>query len=75
MKQFVDKLMSFFANSLRAETPESSKRLFGAIGFMCFILAVFIWRHDIIELLGWISAGLLGLDVVTQVVSKMKKKK
>jgi hypothetical protein len=75
MKRFIEKIVFFVANSLRADTSESSKRLFGALGFMCFILAIYIWRHDLVETLGWISAALLGLDVVMQGVSNIKSNK
>jgi formate/nitrite transporter FocA (FNT family) len=70
MKKYLDKTISFFAASLRSTAPESSKRLFGAIGFITAIIYIAIWGRDLIETLLYVSAALLGLESITQIFKK-----
>ena len=67
---YINKFIFFIANSLKAEKPESSKRLFGAIGFICAIVFIAIWQHDLIETLLFVSATLLGLETVANIFRK-----
>lgn len=67
---FLNKAISFVANSLRATSAESSKRLFGAIGFITAIIYIAIWSHPLIETLLYVSAALLGLEAITGVFKK-----
>ena len=70
MKKFIDKVILFVANALRAEKPESSKRLFGAVGFFVAMVYIAIWSHDLIETLLYVSTALLGLESITGIFKK-----
>ena len=73
MKKFINKLMSFVANSLRSDASESSKRLFGAVGFMASIIFIGIWAHGsdgLLNELMYVSVMLLGLETVTTLFKK-----
>jgi hypothetical protein len=70
MKKFINKLLSFVANTLRSEKSESSKRLFGAIGFLASVAFIGIWVHDLIEELMYVSVMLLGLETVANLFKK-----
>jgi hypothetical protein len=67
---FLNKVISFVANSLRSSSSESSKRLFGAIGFITAIIYIAVWDHNLIEALLYVSAALLGLGSITSVFKK-----
>jgi len=67
---FVTKFIFFVAHSLKTDTSESSKRLFGAIGFITAIVYIAIWGHDLIETLLYVSAALLGLETVSNIFRK-----
>lgn len=67
---FLNKVISFVANTLRAEKPESSKRLFGAVGFIVAMIYIAIWSHDLIETLLYVSTALLGLEAITGIFKK-----
>ena len=67
---FINKALSFVANSLRATSAESSKRLFGAVGFVTAITYIAIWSHQLIETLLYVSAALLGLESITGMFKK-----
>ena len=71
---FFDKAISFIANSLRSTAPESSKRLFGAIGFVVAMVYIAIWAHPLIETLLYVSAALLGLEAVAGIFNKTTTK-
>ena len=70
MKKYFDKFIKFVASALRSNTDESSKRLFGAIGFICSIVFIAIWSHSLFEELLYVSVGLLGLETITKVFKK-----
>lgn len=72
MKKLFDKILSFVANSMRSTAPESSKRLFGAIGFIMAIIYIGIWGHNLFDTLLFISAALLGLEAITSTFNKTK---
>ncbi len=45
------------------------RRVLGTVGFLCFIVAVFIGvEHASLELLGMLSASLIGLTTVDKFV-------
>lgn len=75
MKKFFYKVFKFVAQALRSNTDESSKRLFGAIGFICSIIFIGLWERDLIKELLFVSAGLLGMETVFKLFSISKKKK
>lgn len=70
MKNFIDKVIKFVAQALRSNTDESSKRLFGAIGFICAIVFIAIWSHSLFNELLYVSVALLGLESVTNIFKK-----
>lgn len=70
MKKFIDKFIKFVASSMRSNTDESSKRLFGAIGFICSIIFIAVWSHTLFNELLYVSVGLLGLETITKVFKK-----
>jgi cobalamin biosynthesis protein CobD/CbiB len=70
MKKFFDKVVRFVANALRSDKSESSKRLFGAIGFICSIVFIAIWSHSLFNELLYISVALLGLGSITNMFKK-----
>jgi cobalamin biosynthesis protein CobD/CbiB len=70
MKKFFDKVVRFVAQALRSNTDESSKRLFGAIGFICSIVFIAIWSHALFNELLYVSVALLGLESFTNIFKK-----
>jgi len=48
----------------------SSKRVLGVIGFVCSIIFIAIWQHDLIDLLLLTSASLVGLETVANAFKK-----
>lgn len=70
MKKFFDKLVHYVASSMRSNTDESSKRLFGGIGFICAIVFMAIWTHDLFQELLYVSAALLGLESITNMFKR-----
>ena len=61
MKNFFQFLKGLF----ESDKPQSSKRFFGAIGFICFIVFVAIWDRTLIDTLGFLSVSLIGLETIT----------
>ncbi len=60
-------MIDFIKGIFSAGTPESSKRVFGAIGFICSIVFIAIWKHELLETLLIVSASLLGLESLTSI--------
>lgn len=58
-------MIDFLKSLFESDKPQSSKRFFGAIGFICFIVFVAVWDHSLIDTLGFISVSLIGLDTIT----------
>ena len=51
----------------------SSKRVYGAIGFVsCLILSLATKNTDLIEVIIYVSAGMIGLDTVMKAINKPK---
>lgn len=57
----------WFKKLFSSDRAVSSKRLFGAFGFLlcCFIIAVF--RHDYVPELLYVSASLLGVESLASI--------
>ena len=68
------KLFNFIANIFRKDSPESCKRFFGAIGFVVFIVYVGVFDHNLIDTLGYLSAGLIAGGMAETIFSKLKSK-
>ncbi len=64
------KVIEFLANALKQGENESSKRLFGAIGFVCSIFFIAIWGRQFINELLYVSAALLGLGILDKLTKK-----
>lgn len=75
MKNLFYKTLLFVAGTMRSDSNKSSKRLFGSIGFICSIVFIGIWEHDLINELLYVSAGLLGLETVFKLFNTAKRKK
>lgn len=64
------KLLQFLKNIYLSDQPESSKRFYGSIGFICSIVFIAIWSHILIEQLMYVSATLIGLETITKAFKK-----
>lgn len=62
--------MNFIKNIFTSGTPESSKRVFGGIGFICAIIFIAVWKRDLTETLLFVSASLIGLESITNIFNK-----
>lgn len=75
------KFIKYIGKVHRADTSESSKRFYGAIGWIVSTIMVVIYtaitmKPGLLELYMGISAGLLGLGMVKDIfVAKYKAKK
>lgn len=76
MKRFYNFLKDFYSflkNIHSSGSPESSKRFYGGIGFMCSI--IMIWtniniKNELVETLMFVSAGMIGLETLTNLFRK-----
>ena len=66
MTQFIKYLRSIHSS----KTPDSSKRFYGGVGFVCVIVFVGLFRHDLVGELMITCAGLLGLGGVLEILKK-----
>jgi hypothetical protein len=60
-------MKKFFKDMLSSEGNVSSKRVLGALGFVCSIIFIAIWKHDLIDTLLITSASLVGLGTVSEI--------
>jgi hypothetical protein len=72
MRNFIQNLIDFIKNIFLKDSPESSKRFFGGIGFISSIVFIGVFDHSLISTLLYVSATLIGLGIVDGVVNKMK---
>ena len=63
-------MIQFIKNIFSADKSESAKRFFGAIGFICAIVFIAIWAHNLIDELLYISAALIGLGILDRWIKK-----
>ena len=69
-KTFWDYLYEIFSDG----SVLSSKRIFGAIGFIAFIVLCFVKiDNSTVQSLGIISSGLLGLGTLIDIANAFKK--
>ena len=66
MKKFIKDIFS-------SETGISSKRIFGAIGFLAAIVYIGIWQRDLTDLLLITSASMIGLETITKIFTPKSK--
>lgn len=60
----------FFTGLFTSDKPQSSKRFFGAIGFLTAVVYIGVFKHDLIETLLFVSAALIGLETITKAFKK-----
>ena len=65
---------NFFLNIFRKDSPESCKRVLGALGFVTFIVYIGVFDHNLIDTLGYLSAGLIAGGMAETIFSKLKSK-
>ena len=63
-------MMQFIKDMFNSESPTSSKRVFGAIGFLAATVKIIGWQPDLVETLLFTSATLIGLDAMTKMFKK-----
>ena len=68
-------MRQFFSNLFSSQSPTSSKRFFGGVGFVCSVVFIAIWQHDLINELLYVSASLIGLDTVKSGLTMIKSPK
>ena len=66
----MSKFWKFLRGVFTAGSPESSKRFFGAIGWLSAIVIIYIWRLDLTETLLFVSAALIGLETMANIFTK-----
>ena len=68
-------MKEFFRGIFSSGTPESSKRFFGAVGFICAIIFIAIWDKTLIDTLLFTSTALLGLESITTIFNNKQNEK
>ena len=66
MKKFFEHI----ANTHRKDSKESAKRFYGGLGFICSIVFVGIWAHDLIAELMITSATMIIGDTISKTIKK-----
>lgn len=72
MKQ---RILNFIKRIYASDSPTSSKRFFGSIGWIAAIVFIGIWQRDLTNELMYTSAALIGLDTVTKITTLFAGKK
>ena len=68
-------MKNFIKNIFTSGTPESSKRVFGGIGYICAIIFIALWKREYVDTLLYISAALLGLETIFDKLTFFNKSK
>ena len=63
-------MKEFIKNIFTSGTPESSKRIFGGLGFICAIIFIALWNRQLTDTLLFVSASLLGLETFANIWKK-----
>ena len=71
----ISKFFTFLKGIYSSTDPTSSKRFFGSIGYICAVVFIALWQKDLIETLLYVSAMLIGLETVTNLIGKFSKPK
>ena len=66
-------MLEFIKQMLSGNSDVSSKRVFGAIGFICAIVFIAIWKRDLIEVLLITSASMIGLETIANIFKPKEK--
>lgn len=64
--------MNWFKSIFSSDGSISSKRVFGAIGFIWACVLITVQKIPLVDTLLFISAALLGLETLTSVFNKPK---
>lgn len=67
----MSKFGDFLSRIYSKDDPDSSKRFFGSIGYLCSTFVICLCKQDLINELLYVSAGLIGLGILD---NKMKSK-
>lgn len=67
-------MLDFIRNVFKSDSPESSKRFFGAIGFLSAIFFIAFFDRTLITELLYTSSALIGLDTVQKLGSLFRNK-
>ncbi len=63
-------MIDFLKGVFSSGTAESAKRVFGAIGFLCGIIFIALWKHEFIPDLIYSSMALLGLGTFETLINR-----
>ena len=63
-------MKTFFKNIFLKDKPESSKRFFGAVGFVAATIVICIFKQDLIDQLLYTSAALMGMGILDETFNK-----
>ena len=69
------KVFKFVKNMLSTGTNESSKRTLGAVGYICAIIFIAIWAHDLIGTLLYVSSALITGGTIETIFTKKSDNK
>lgn len=65
--KYLDAFLKFIRDLFIKDKPTSSKRFFGAIGFITVMIFIALWDHELINELMYTSAALIGLDSISKI--------
>lgn len=68
-------MLKFLTGIFSSGTPESAKRVFGAIGFLAAIVMIWLFDHSLISYLLTLSVAMLGLETVMNTIEKVLQAK
>lgn len=63
-------MKNFFLNLIQKDTPESSKRFCGVVGFMAAAIVICVFKQEFLCELVYTSAGLMGLGILDKIGGK-----
>lgn len=63
-------MIQFIKDMFSSDNPTSSKRVFGAIGFIAAIVKIVGWQPELTETLLFTAATLIGLEAITKIFKK-----
>ena len=65
-------MKQFFINLISKDSPESSKRFFGGIGFIACVVVICGWKQDLILPLLYTCATMIIGGVLDTLINKIK---
>ncbi len=64
------KIFNFFKEIYDSASSTSSKRFFGSIGFIVYLVYIGVFDHALISQLGILSTALLGLGIADNYINR-----